>query len=209
VTIWADPKTLLPVRVETRTTTGSEGHTVMTDFQVDVDLDESLFSLEVPKDYTIQQTAQIDLSRDPMYYLAETLKLVAEVNDGVFPPTLRGEEGIEGMLLRSPEKLAQMIAAKAGKDSLEEIRKSTAELAMSISATLGMLSALSTDNNDWHYAGKGVQLNAPDTPIFWARRHKESTTYFVLYADLSVKEVPADEVPKVPQPESAPKPSGP
>ena len=94
----------------------------MSDFQVDVDLDESLFSLDVPKDYTVQQTLQLDLSKNPIYYLAETLKLAAELNDGVFPPTLRGKEGIDG-IFSDPKKLMGKFAAEAGKDSPEHMRK--------------------------------------------------------------------------------------
>ena len=56
--IWADSKTLLPVRLEERMSIPGrsyEVYTVTTDFQVGVDLDESLFSLDVPDGYTAQQ----------------------------------------------------------------------------------------------------------------------------------------------------------
>jgi outer membrane lipoprotein-sorting protein len=206
VKIWADPQTLLPVRVEQRPTEGPESQTVMSDFQVDVDLDESLFSLEMPEGYTLQQTAELDLSKDPIYYVAETLKLAADLNGGVFPPTLRGEDGMDGILLRSPEKTAEVFAEKAGQDSPEERRKQAMQLSMQIGAAFGMLGALSHEQNDWHYAGKDVKLNAPDRPIFWFKRHQADTTYKVLYADLSVKEVPAGEAPKAPSAEDTSKP---
>lgn len=195
VKIWADPNTSRPVRVEYTSISGPKSHSVMSDFQVDVDLDASLFRLEVPKDYTVQQPAQLDLSKDPITYLADTLKLTAELNDGIFPATLRGEEGIEG-ILSNPQKLAKKFAEMAGKDSPDELRNLGVELSMKLGGTFGMLGAMSPEQNDWHYAGKGVKLNTPDRPIFWFRRHRASTTYQVLYADLSVKEVPADEVPK-------------
>jgi outer membrane lipoprotein-sorting protein len=53
--IWADSKTLLPVRVEKRESSpdSREEYTVMSDFRVDVKLDKSLFSLDVPKGYTV------------------------------------------------------------------------------------------------------------------------------------------------------------
>lgn len=195
--IWADPTTKLPVRVEYRTTSGPESHTVMSDFQVNVELDESLFRLEVPADYTVQQTMQFDVSKSPIYYLADTLKLVAEINGGVFPPTLRGDEGIDG-ILSDAQKLAAHFAAKAGTDSPEGVQKLAAEFAMKLGATFGMLGAMTPEQNDWHYTGKDVKLNTPDKPIFWLRRNKASTTYHVLYADLSVKEVAAEDAPKVP-----------
>jgi outer membrane lipoprotein-sorting protein len=200
VKIWADPKTLLPVRVEQTSISGPKVHIVMTDFQVDVDLDESLFSLEIPKDYTVQQTSQLDLAKKPIAYLAETLKLVAEENNSVFPPTLRGEEGIDGIMQRAAKRDAENV----GKDTATVLKR-VSDLAMKLGGTFGFLYSLSPEN-DWHYAGKDVKLNTPNRPIFWYRRNKSSTTYYVLYADLSVKEVPSEQAPKVPQFEGSPKP---
>jgi outer membrane lipoprotein-sorting protein len=51
VEIWADPKTSLPIRVEQVTSGATEVRIVMTDFEADVDLDESLFSLDPPEGY--------------------------------------------------------------------------------------------------------------------------------------------------------------
>ena len=52
--LWGDPKTGLPVRVEM--TSGMEGSVKATfsDFVFNVDMDESLFSLEPPAGYTVQ-----------------------------------------------------------------------------------------------------------------------------------------------------------
>ena len=197
VKIWADPKTLLPIRVEETTTAGPKVHIVMTDFQVDVDLDESLFSVEVPEGYTVQQTPQLDLSKKPISYLADALKMAAELNDGVFPPTLRGEEGIDGIVRRPAQKFAE----KHRNDSPKEIMKLSTEMAMKLGGAFGVLLALSPDN-DWHYAGKDVKLDTPNRPIFWYKADKTSDTYQVLYADLSIKEVSSDEVPKLPKTDS-------
>jgi outer membrane lipoprotein-sorting protein len=200
VKIWADPKTMLPIRVEETTSGGAEVRIVMTDFQVGMDLDKSLFSLDVPEGYTVQQTAEIDLAKKPMAYLAETLKMVAEQNDGVFPATLRGEQGIDGIMQRAAKSLGEKHA-----NDPAALRKLSTDLAMKLGGTFGFLFALSPDN-DWHYAGEDVKLNAPSTPIFWYKPQKASASYQVLYADLSVKEVPSEEAPKAPAAEGSPKP---
>ena len=96
--LWADPKTLLPIRIE-ETMADPEMRIVMTDFQIDIELDKSLFSVDVPKGYTVRETAQFDASKKPIQYLADGLKLAAKCNDGVFPPELRGEHGIDGIIL--------------------------------------------------------------------------------------------------------------
>ena len=67
---------------------------------------------------------------------------------------------------------------------------------MKLGGAFGMLIGLRPEN-DWHYAGKYVKLGTPNRPIFWYRPAKEKD-YQVLYADLSVKEVPPRDVPKIP-----------
>jgi outer membrane lipoprotein-sorting protein len=200
VKIWADPKTLLPIRVETATGAGAgpEVRIVMTDFQVGVDLDKSLFSLDVPPGYTIQQTMQIDASKSPWAYLADALKMAAEYNDGVFPPTLRGEQGLDGVFQRAAKTLAE----KHDKDPSEGLKVAT-DIAMKLGGAFGVLFVLPPDA--WHYAGKDVKLGTPNRPILWIRQQKKGGRFMVIYADLSVKEVSADEAPKLPQSEGSPK----
>lgn len=201
VKIWADPTTSLPVRVEQTAIAGPKTHIVLTDFQVDMDLDESLFSLEIPAGYTVQQPiSELDLSREPIGYLADTLKLAAELNNGVFPSALRGAEGIDG-ILGDTTKLAAKLTEQAGNDE-KALRKLALDLSMKLGGAFGFVFALSPEQNDWHYAGKGVKLNTPDTPIFWYRRHKAAKTYHVLHADLSIQEVPAEKAPNVTEEES-------
>jgi len=197
--IWADPKTLLPIRVELATggTAGPETHIVMTDFQTNVNLDESLFSLDVPPGYSVQQTMQIDLSKSPSAYLAEALKVAAEYNDGVFPPTLRGEQGIDGILQRA----AKSLAAKHGISSPETLKLQRNVTMMA--RAFGVLMALPPEA--WHYAGKDVKLGAPNRPILWAERKRDGQC-MVIYADLTVKEVSAEETPKLPESDEGLKP---
>ena len=59
--------------------------------------------------------------------------------------------------------------------------------------------------NDSHYDGKGVKLGTPDRPIFWYKP-TGAEKYRVIYADLSVKEVSLEEIPKAPQSERIRKP---
>jgi len=58
ITVWADPQTKLPV--EMTNTSGPTTYT-MTDIVFDVELDESLFNLEIPDGYTVH-TMQVDAS---------------------------------------------------------------------------------------------------------------------------------------------------
>jgi outer membrane lipoprotein-sorting protein len=203
VKIWADPKTSLPIRVENTTLPGvsPEVRIVMTDFQIDVDLDESLFSLDMPKGYTLGRTMEMDMSRalkNPLVFLGDSLKIAAEYNSGVFPDTLQGKQGIDGILFRAMPEMVK----KYGKD-VDGRQKVTTDLAMTLSAAFGFLGAIPPD--DLHYAGKGIKLGTPNRPIFWAERKRDGRC-MVLYADLSYQEVSKEEASKFPQPEAKPKP---
>jgi len=199
VKLWADPKTLLPIRVEMSSgaTAGPEVRIVMTDFRIGVDLDESLFSLDVPVGYTVRQTMQIDLTKTPWTYLADALKMAAECNEGVFPDTLRGENGIDGVIQRG----AKTMAEKYDKGSLDGLKLGT-DIAMKLGGAFGVLYALPPDAV--HYAGKDVKLNTPNRPILWVTQ-KKGGQCVVIYADLSIQEVPAEEAPKLPQSDDGPK----
>jgi hypothetical protein len=195
VKIWADPKTLLPVRVEV-TSTEPSTRVVMTDFRFNVPLDESLFSVDVPPGYSVEQTVQIDASK-PWAFLTSTLKMAAEMNGGVFPPSLQGDQGVVSVFQRGIQTLAEK-----HKGSPEEARKLGMDVGMNLAGFLGFIFA--TPPDALHYAGKGVKLGTPDRPILWLAPPREGGRYVVIYADLSVKEVSTDEAPKLPESEVNP-----
>jgi outer membrane lipoprotein-sorting protein len=84
--LWGDPKTGMPVRVET--TMGIDGNTKVTfsDFVFNVDMDESLFSVDPPPGYTVQNDKS-DFSpqteKDLVAMFREYAKLI-----GAFPDAL-------------------------------------------------------------------------------------------------------------------------
>jgi outer membrane lipoprotein-sorting protein len=189
IKIWADPETSLPVRVEYASTAEPKVREVLTDFQINVNLDESLFSLDVPKGYTVEQV-KLDLAKRPIEYLAEALRMAAEHNGNVFPSALRGKEGIDGVLQQAAGKLAEA----PGKTQAER-RQVAADVGMKLGGAFGVLFSISP-NHDLHYVGNEVKLDTPNRPILWFRvQPKEASKYYVLYADLSFKEVAPEDIP--------------
>ncbi|MGO8747541.1 MAG: LolA family protein [Thermoguttaceae bacterium] len=196
VKIWADPKTLLPIRAE-ETIADPKVSVIMADFRFNVPLDKSLFSVDIPPGYAVQQTAQIDASK-PWAFLTGALKMAAECNDSVFPPSLRGDQGIVSVIQRCTPTLLEK-----HKGSPDELRTLGMDVAMNVAGFLGFINAVPADAV--HYAGKGVKLGTPNRPILWISRKKKGGRCIVIYADLIVKEVPAEEALKLPESDS-PKP---
>jgi outer membrane lipoprotein-sorting protein len=197
ITVWADPKTSLPIRVEL------DGpipgcRIVITDIQVGMHLDESLFSLDVPAGYAVQPPQEQDVLTHEMVSLAKALRFAAEHNDGVFPPALRGEQGLEGIMRRAITTLEKNVKNSVDKNSSEVFKLQT-----ELDGASGLLSAPA---DVWHYAGKDVKLSTPNRPIFWVKLKKKGAPSLVIYADLSVKEVPADKLPQAPQARGSAKP---
>ncbi len=194
VEIWADPKTLLPVRAISGC---GDKHGVMTDFQINTNVNESLFGTDVPAGYTAR-TVQISPSRTFWVALTAALEMAAENNNGEFPETLRGEQGIDGTMWRAVKGFEN----KYGKNSPELLAFQT-DVTLKLDRAFGVLNALPPDA--WHYAGKGVKLGTPNRPILWAKERNGNGCQ-VVCADLSVKVVSLQDVPNVPQSEGTPQP---
>ncbi|MHC4443371.1 MAG: hypothetical protein ACYTA5_12295 [Planctomycetota bacterium] len=179
VTIWAEPETALPVRIESLE---GQAHIICTDFQFDVAMDDSLFSMEVPEGYTIHQR-ELDLFGSTEQDFIEGLRVFAEVFlDGEFPEDV----SIEGHMKRAP-----MLQEKFDQMDLSDDKK--LELEMKVSRYL-LFIRFFKGKGKWHYAGKGVKLGDAETAIFWYRP-KKSETWRVIYGDLSVKDVAAEDLP--------------
>lgn len=184
--IWADPDTGLPVKVEFISHLKQKARTVMSDFRINVDLDESLFSLEVPEGYTVNRV-KMDVSKSTVEDLAQTLRVVAEHNNGTFPDELHGVDGITGVMIKT-------VNAKHGTGVSPEKVKAITEFSVKVGRGMNFARELAADS-DYHYVGKGVKLDTPNRPIFWYKPTK-SEKYRVVYADLSIKEVAPADLPK-------------
>lgn len=213
LTIWADPQTARPVRIEVYSPLYNDSRNVMSNFQYDMDLDPSLFSLEPPAGYTMKTTeAAMPVEED----LINFLRLVAKHNDGVFPPAISmGKEYMQAIaadaqaegekLLQTPEvqKLREKVMAEHADDKEageKAFRKEWLNLAGSLGIKLSqthmqgvLFFAALQPANGAHYAGKDVKIDTPDRPIFWYKP-TGAEKYRVIYADLGVKELTPEEV---------------
>ncbi|MGO9110613.1 MAG: hypothetical protein ACLP9L_15435 [Thermoguttaceae bacterium] len=196
LSLWGDPKTGLPVRAETTMAMFPNVKSTMSDFAFNVDMDESLFSVEPPAGYEVIQAPPIDASPAEEKDLIGTFRHYSELSGGPFPDSLDMGSLYQMVLMKKyPPKFPPEKGQKPSAKQMQEIMEAQAKLQRGL-----MFSALLPKEADAHYAGKGVSLGAAGTPIFWYRP-KDEKKYRVIYADLSVRD--ADTPPSVPaaQPE--------
>ena len=184
MTIWADPKTKLPVEIKNNM--GPATYTI-TDIVFDIELDESLFSLEIPADYTVH-TRQVDASDPTEEDLVNMFRLWAEHMDGRLPSTFERSVISEFMQVQRKKMKEQGIepteeTVLALQDTIQEINRG------------GMFVQALPSESDWHYVGKDVKFGEAEKPIFWYKP-EGSQAYRILYGDLSIKDVAPENLPQ-------------
>jgi outer membrane lipoprotein-sorting protein len=184
-TVWIDPQTRELVRVETQFTNAPGMNVTMTDFQFDVDLDDSLFSLTPPEGYT-RMEVQADVSAVAEQDMIAFLRAWSGwTKDNTFPPTLNPLE-----LQKVSMEMEQRGEFGKGQTTGQQRKQD----AMTMYRGIMFLTQLPADSN-WRYAGEGVKFGNAGTGIFWYRP-QGSDSYRVIYGDLSVKDVSEENLPK-------------
>ena len=177
MTIWADNKTALPVRVEAvYSTPEGDVSVVMDDFEIDPPLDESLFSMEVPQGYTLStQSVELPKSFKPEDVVADFLRLYTDASGGSFPASLTDST--------APTKT---IIGNGGDSQAQMMKFSTRSGAM-----YGALVAI---KSGYGYAGQDVKLGDADKVVFWYKP-SGSNNYRALFGDLHVGDVSSAQLP--------------
>ena len=182
VTIWADPQTARPIRIEAQI--GQDLSFTMKNFEFDADVDESLVSMDVPEGYALQKT-DIALGNATEEDFVESLRIWAEIiGDGTFPEAVGSQSAMKDM-----PTLVQKV------DAMQISEEQGTQIGISFARGLMFHQMLENQGGEWHYAGAGVKLGDADTPVFWYRP-QGSDTYRVISGDLSVKDVAREDLPK-------------
>lgn len=186
-TVWVDPDTKLPVEMDVTMKVGFLPATtsVYSDFEWNPKVDPGLLSLTPPEGYRVQNMS-MNMAPVTEKDLIEALKAAAELAGGGFPDSF-DMAGL-GKTMKGLDQTQKEMDAK---------RK--AELSQAILAVGRGWMFIGDPKNgtDWHYAGKGATLGQANQPIFWYRP-ANATTYRVIYADLSVRDVAEANLPNIP-----------
>lgn len=188
ITVWADAETLLPIRLEM--SMGPVAN-IMSDIVFDVELDEALFTLEIPEEYTVRTfPLQVDASEPTEKDLFEMFRVWTDQMDGSFPSVLDKNATMFNAMIEFVKYQKKKMREKGQEEPSEQDIKTIMKISRG-----GMFVQQLPPESDWHYAGKGVKLGDADTPVFWYQP-KDSDTYCVIYGDLSVKDVAPEDLPK-------------
>jgi len=181
--IWADAETAIPLRIEL----GIGYQTsIIKNFEFNIPVDVSVINMEVPPEYTLKET-NLDLSKEPTEqdFIAGLKVWVEIMRDGQFPEALTSEAYMKDIPLME-QKIGELGLSE------EESEKLGIDY-MSGMMFINLFPVL--EHSDLHYVGQGATYGDPDTPILWYKP-KDNENYHVIYADLSVKEVAPDQLPK-------------
>lgn len=181
-TIWIETQTGGLYRIEAEMASSPDTRFLMTDFQFNINMPDSLFSM-TPPGYT-QPGDKVRAIQNQLSGEADFIDYLrwwtAHVKGGLFPPDLEPNEQDKNMEL----------PFKPGNRTDVTFAKQTVLL------TRGMLFMLRmTPENDWHYAGQGVAFGTMDKPIAWWRPAR-AANYRLIFADLTVREVTPDKLPR-------------
>ena len=189
LTIWANKKTSLPIRIEFTEGKTSTVTTVIKNIEFDVPLEESLVSMEVPAGYTLKDMTLniIEVpAPDNLPYnateedLVESLRIWAEIIlDGAFPDAI----GTDHFMKQAAVLGYKLASLGLPHSEIEQYTK-------------GMIFLQKFEfGGKWGYAGKGVKLGDADKIILWYQP-QGSNTYRAIYGDLRVAEVAEEDLPK-------------
>jgi hypothetical protein len=192
-TVWVDPQTRLPLLIQ-RTARpemmpGLVICVTMSDFAWDIPVDPSLVSLTPPDGYRlITYKGDLQFAVPGEQKLIDGLRIFARAFDGRFPDSL----DYDAFAGRFGKTFAGSISKKTPV-SQEKILQHTSDFTALCSARNF---AGSSDGDDWHYAGRGISFDQPAIPVLWYRP-KGAANYHVIYADLTVQDVPPTRLPTV------------
>ena len=190
MTIWVDPKTRLPLRIETADRIqGKEFRSAITDFEIDPQIDDALFRVEPPPGFALRKMESKIIGMDektmlnPESAAADLLRIFAEKTGGTFPRRLD-----------DPEEFQKIIPKQEKTSAIPD--SETFRMIQSVTRFMMATRAL---KDGFGYRSNGVKLGDADKILFWYRPDG-ATSFRALYGDLHGADVAEDKLPEKPKP---------
>ncbi len=182
MTIWVDPATDLPVRMETNVEiAGKTTNITMDDLVFDAPLDEKRFSMEIPAGYTVTKlTGSISLNIEEN--VVGMLRIFAKKSDGKFPVKLDDWYAI-----------AQLASADVANVDKPAKLDSESQQLMTYTGSLTSLLFKYDLRKTYDYL-PGHKLGEKDAIVFW-RKDLETGKLMAVFGDLSTREITKEQLP--------------
>ena len=197
-TIWTDPNMKYPIRLEWY----DEAYginTIATNIELNVEIDQSLLSVEAPEGYTLIEAEDNGLQELPTTVDEEkiitNLRQWTDLTGGTFPSSVVGYSMIKDIDPNADISFIQ----KEWKGFHGFVHVNMPDLktylkVMQLIASGGLIGQM-PPGADWDYTGQGVKIGDANTAIFWYRL-QDAENYRVIYGDLSIKDVAPEDLPK-------------
>ncbi|HEY3965796.1 MAG TPA: hypothetical protein VGM05_14655 [Planctomycetaceae bacterium] len=179
VTMWGDPATGQPVRIESVFKGVPRTEVAMADFEFNVELKESMFDVSPPAEYKIQ-SFDVDTSESREQDLVKAFQSCSEIGGGEFPATL-DMAGVTQLITKFAMRRVKD-GTEFSDDDFQGLMKQSIAIGRGFQFTLTL-----PESADAHYAGKGVKRDEKNRAIFWYRP-QDLKTYRVIHADLTVND---------------------
>lgn len=180
MTLWIDAGTQKLIQFEQEFPSSPGMNFILQDIRLDVALDDSLFSLTPPPGYKQVANVSADAAEVTEADLIAYFKMWIDVTkDNTFPPVFVGPE-FRKVVMELEEQ------GKFARPWTQEDRQVLFK---------GGIFLRTIPEEDWRYTGQNVPFGDPEKPVFWYCPDG-SKVYRVIYADLSVREVTAENLPQ-------------
>lgn len=180
-TIWIDPENKELVQVQQEFPSSPGMNFVMNNIRFNIELDDALFDLTPPDDYTPLKAFQTN-AQNSEQDLVEFLTLWGQASaSGTYQPISMGPQFSKLVIdLITEEKLKP--------EAMANLDPQVMYNGMVFIATL-------PPSSNWRYASENVDVGDARTPIFWYQP-VNSDTYRVIYGDLHIENIDFQDLPK-------------
>jgi outer membrane lipoprotein-sorting protein len=184
LTMWGDPKTGDPIRIESVYSGVPRTVVVFSRFEMNPKLDAEQFAATVPAGYQAQ-SFDIDASKPQESDFVESLRICAELSGGEFPPSL----DTQGLIKLMTGAILKDKPNGENSPETEKLMKQALQIGRGFQFALSLPAGAEA-----RYAGKDVRKGAPNRPIFWYRP-AGAVNWRVVDAALTVSD--ADAAPEI------------
>jgi outer membrane lipoprotein-sorting protein len=178
MTVWADPKSKRPLRVEMNVRAGGvEAQVALSDFRLNPKLDDDLFRLTPPEGYKLEKIkAELGKPEDD---IAKLLRMYADKSGGSFPKRFDDWADYDKVLGTKNWKPTEPRSARL--------------IQLLVRINLFLLQ----HKKDFGYKADGVRLGDAGKILLWYKP-EGAAKYRAIYGDLHAAEVTAEQLPVKP-----------